>query len=99
MNIELSVKEDAALKAMAQERDMSEVAVMRQALRLYQLVHERLKAGETFSFSGDAGRAAEFAGLSQTDCIHCRGTGRYGGMYGPAGQPLCAECNGTGKNG
>lgn len=96
MNLELSDKESAALRALAAEQGMSETAVMRQALRHYQLVHERMKAGETFSFSGDAGRAAEFIGLDDGACIPCRGTGRFGGMYGPAGQPICPECNGTG---
>jgi len=62
MNIELTPKEAAALKELAADKDMSESAVMRQALRMYQLIHERQKQGETFSFSGDAQRAKEFAG-------------------------------------
>ena len=62
MQLDLNDKETAALAELAKEKDMSEAAVMRQSLRLYQLVHERMKAGETFSFSGDAARAAEFAG-------------------------------------
>lgn len=62
MNLDLSEKEIAAAAALAKEKGMSEAAVMRQALRLYQMVHDRLKAGETFSFSGDAARAAEFVG-------------------------------------
>lgn len=44
------------------ELDLSPGAVIRQALRFYQLMRVRLKAGETFSFSGDAQRAREFAG-------------------------------------
>ena len=35
---------------------------MRQALRLYQLVHERLRAGEKMSFTGDQQRIVEFIG-------------------------------------
>lgn len=98
MNLDLTPKETAALAELARQKDMSEAAVMRQALRLYQLVHERMKAGESFSFSGDAARAAEFAGLASIDDCHaCRGTGRYGGVYGPRGQPICDECKGTGK--
>lgn len=42
--------------------DMSCSAVMRQMVRHYQLVHERIKKGETFRFSGDAERMREFAG-------------------------------------
>lgn len=57
----------AAIKKMAVEKDMSEVAIAKQAIRLYQLVNERLKAGETFSFSGDAERAKEFGGNHLTD--------------------------------
>lgn len=98
MIIAFNTKETEAIKVLMAETGLSEAAVMRQALRHYQLVHERMKAGETFSFSGDAARAREFAGLAETECIKCRGTGRYGGVYGPSGQPLCPECNGTGKS-
>lgn len=62
MEVPLNEKEAAALTALAAEKDMSRPRVMIQALRFYQLVHERQKAGETFSFSGDAQRAREFAG-------------------------------------
>jgi hypothetical protein len=67
MIIAFDTKETEVLKALARDKEMSEVAVARQALRLYQLVHERLKAGETFSFSGDDKRAREFAGLIGLD--------------------------------
>ena len=53
----------AALDALATEHDMSKTAVMRQALRLYQMVNHRLKQGETLSFSGDQGRAMAFLGI------------------------------------
>jgi hypothetical protein len=56
-------EERAAIRELAAEQELSEQAVMRQALRLYQLHHVRLKAGETMNFSGDAERAAEFAGV------------------------------------
>lgn len=65
MQLDLNPKESAALATLSKETDMSEAAVMRQALRFYQMVHERQKAGETFSFSGDAERAREFAGLAE----------------------------------
>jgi hypothetical protein len=62
-------EELAAIRAIGAEQDLSDAAVVRQALRHYQLIHERLKAGETFSFSGDAARAAEFAALPQPSGI------------------------------
>jgi predicted transcriptional regulator len=41
----------AALKQLADEQDMSESAVMRQALRLYQMVHNRAKQGQQLAFT------------------------------------------------
>lgn len=55
-------EEIAAIREMGEDSDLSPKAVMRQALRHYQKTHFRLKAGETLSFSGDAQRAADFAG-------------------------------------
>jgi hypothetical protein len=54
-------EESAVIRSLAQDQDLSESAVIRQALRLYQLNHKRLKDGETLSYSGDAERAREFA--------------------------------------
>jgi NAD(P)H-hydrate repair Nnr-like enzyme with NAD(P)H-hydrate epimerase domain len=62
MTLNLSEREMAVLSQLAAEFDMSKTAVMRQALRLYQLVHERIKAGETMSFIGDKERIALFIG-------------------------------------
>lgn len=62
MTLNLSDREMFALNRLATEQGMSKTAVMRQALRLYQLAHERLKAGETMSFSGDKERIALFIG-------------------------------------
>lgn len=55
-------EERAALLELSRATDLSPGAVMRQALRLYQMNHFRLAAGETVSWSGDAQRAEEFAG-------------------------------------
>lgn len=44
--------------------DLSAGAIIQQALRLYQVDYYRRKAGETCSWSGDAERAREFAGLA-----------------------------------
>lgn len=62
MTLNLKEREMAALTALSEHHGMSKTAVMRQALRLYQEVHERLKAGETMSFSGDKERVALFIG-------------------------------------
>lgn len=58
----LSQKEWAAVAQIGADQELSTRAVLRQAVRLYQLHHDRLKAGETFSWSGDEQRAKDFAG-------------------------------------
>lgn len=63
MTLNLSEREMAALDELAAEKDMSKTAIMRQALRLYQLVNIRLNAGEKMMFSGDQQRMVEFIGL------------------------------------
>jgi predicted ArsR family transcriptional regulator len=59
----LTETEHAALDEMAARHEISKTAVMRQALRLYQLVNHRLEAGETLQFSGDQGRSIIFLGI------------------------------------
>ena len=56
MTLNMPEREMLALEKIAEHHQMSKTAVMRQALRLYQLIDIRLRAGETFSFSGDADR-------------------------------------------
>lgn len=51
-----------AIREIGADQDLTDWAVMRQALRLYQLDHLRRKAGESVHWSGDAERAADFAG-------------------------------------
>jgi len=63
MTLNLSEKEMATLEALAAEKEMTKTAIMRQALRLYQLVNIRLNAGEKMMFSGDEQRRVEFIGL------------------------------------
>lgn len=63
MRLNLSEREMAALDALATDKGMSKTAIMRQALRLYQLVDKRLKAGERMMFSGDDQRVIEFIGI------------------------------------
>lgn len=62
MTLNLPSREMRALERLCAEQDMNKTAVMRAALRLYQLIHIRLKSGETMSFSGDAARTVEFIG-------------------------------------
>ena len=62
MTLNLPDAEMAYIEQRALECDMSKTAVVRQAIRLYQLVNIRLAAGETISFSGDKVRIAMFIG-------------------------------------
>jgi hypothetical protein len=58
-------KERRAIADMMATQEFSYTALMRQAIRLYQHNLLRLKDGETCTWSGDAQRAREFAGMSQ----------------------------------
>jgi len=62
--LEMNEAEVDVMNTLAREMEMSPSAVMRQALRLYQLAHRRAGEGERMSFSGDAERARAFAGPS-----------------------------------
>lgn len=62
MTLNLSDREMEVLEQLAQEQELSKTALMRQALRMYQLIVHRIKAGETMSFSGDKERIALFIG-------------------------------------
>lgn len=62
MTLNMSDQEMDALEALAEEFEMSKTAVMKQALRLYQLVVKRQQAGETVHFSGDRDRSIQFIG-------------------------------------
>ena len=64
LNIHLTLEETNAVMALCMKKDLSPSAVIRQALRLYHQHNERLKAGETVTWSGDAQRAADFKGPS-----------------------------------
>lgn len=63
MTLNFSDAEMAVVDGLADQHEMSKTAVMRTALRLYQLVNQRLAEGETFNFSGDQGRAMAFVGV------------------------------------
>ena len=53
MTLNLDDRHSDALERLAAETDMSKTAVLRQALRLYQLVHERAKDGQQLAFTKD----------------------------------------------
>jgi len=53
LTLNLDDRHDEALTRLAAETDMSKTAVLRQALRLYQLVHERAKDGQQLAFTKD----------------------------------------------
>jgi predicted transcriptional regulator len=46
MTLNLTDAEMDALQDLSSEKDMSKTAVLRQALRLYQLINARLRSGE-----------------------------------------------------
>jgi len=50
MTLNLTEAEMIALEQMAAQKDLSKTAVIRQAIRLYQLVDARLAAGEKLFF-------------------------------------------------
>lgn len=53
MTLNLDQRHMDVLDALAAEQDMSKTAVMRQALRVYQLVHQRAKDGQQLAFTKD----------------------------------------------
>lgn len=62
MTLNLSTREMEAVERLSFQQELSKTAVIRQALRLYDLVNARIRAGETMSFSGDKERIAMFIG-------------------------------------
>ena len=53
MTLNLSESEMRVLEELANRKDLSKTAVLRQALRLYQMVEERLSAGEKLVFEDE----------------------------------------------
>ncbi len=54
MTLNLTDAEMDALERLCSQKDLSKTAVLRQALRLYQLVEARLVRGEKLFFENDA---------------------------------------------
>lgn len=59
MTLNLTDAEMTALEELCQKKDLSKTAVLRQALRLYQMVDLRLERGEKLFFEDDAKAKAE----------------------------------------
>ncbi len=60
MTLNLTEREMEALEELSRRKDLSKTAVVRQALRLYQLVEARLAAGEKLFFEDElAAKKAE----------------------------------------
>lgn len=56
MTLNLTEPEMEVLEALCVEKDLSKTAVLRQALRLYQLVNARLKLGEKLFFEDEVAK-------------------------------------------
>lgn len=56
MTLNLSETEMQVLESLSVQKDLSKTAVIRQALRLYQLVDNRLSKGEKLFFEDEAKR-------------------------------------------
>ncbi|EQB03876.1 hypothetical protein [Sphingobium sp. HDIP04] len=79
----LTPEEWAVVEQLGIQQELSVSATLRQAVRLYQVHVERIKAGETVSWSGDAQRARDFSGPLAVEpagngreavawrCFHC----------------------------
>ena len=59
MTLNLTDAEMKALEELAARKDLSKTAVLRQALRLYQLVDERLANGEKLFFEDNEKKQSE----------------------------------------
>ena len=59
MTLNLTDAEMKALEELAERKDLSKTAVLRQALRLYQLVDERFANGDKLFFEDDEKKQSE----------------------------------------
>lgn len=53
MTLNLTDAEMAVLEDLSEKKDLSKTAVLRQALRLYQMVHVRVERGEKLFFEDE----------------------------------------------
>jgi predicted transcriptional regulator len=63
MTLNLTDPEMAALEELASKKDLSKTAVLRQALRLFQMVDLRLERGEKLVFEDKGEKKAELVVL------------------------------------
>jgi hypothetical protein len=63
IHLEFTEQELAAVQELSEYHQLSQLQTMRQALRSYQLQERRIRNGETVTWSGDAERMREFAGI------------------------------------
>lgn len=54
MTLNLTDAEMAVLEALSQKKDLSKTVLLRQALRLYQKIEERLEKGDKLFFEDEA---------------------------------------------
>lgn len=59
MTLNLSDAEMNVLRAMSKTKELSKTQVMRQALRLYQMIDVRLSRGERVIFKNEMGKKAD----------------------------------------
>jgi hypothetical protein len=59
MTLNLTDQEMRVLEELSAQKDLSKTAVLRQALRLYQIVDTRLARGETLFFEDEEKKKAE----------------------------------------
>lgn len=59
MTLNLTDREMSALEELAAKKDLSKTAILRQALRLYQMVDVRLERGETLVFEDQHQKKSE----------------------------------------
>lgn len=59
MTLNLTDPEMLALEELASKKDLSKTAVLRQALRLYQMVDQRIERGEKLVFEDKGDKKAE----------------------------------------
>lgn len=64
MTFNMTDREMEVLTSLAASKELSKTALLKQALRLYQIVDKHLADGERMMFSGDGKRAKEFIGLA-----------------------------------
>lgn len=57
MTLNLTDAEMAVLEALCEKKDMSKTSVLRQALRLYQVIEDRVEKGEKLFFEDEKTKA------------------------------------------